>query len=153
MLLFSGRSEIIHNCSVMTLTLVKIKSPVNKSNLPILTRKISFQKIRKNSWFSILINEYTIQKIKMSHNLSCLETSFRHAVLLIVYCTSASTSLSDSVSYTTFLFLEWSIHNHFVKIHFTCIFENVCQTSVVMSLKCNSLFRPTSLIYGADRIN
>ena len=63
-------SEIIHTCSVMTLTLLEIIIPVNKSNRPILTiRKISLQDIRKITWFSNLIKEYTIQKIKMSHNL------------------------------------------------------------------------------------
>ena len=43
----------------------------------------------------------------MSHNLSCCETRFRCAV--DIHCTAALTSLSDSVSYITFLFSEWRI--------------------------------------------
>ena len=37
---------------------------------------------------------------------------------LIVYCTAALTSLSDSLSYITFLFSEWRIRLKFLKIGF-----------------------------------
>ena len=43
---------------------------------------------------------YAIPKIKVSHNLSCLETRFR-------LLTAALTLLSDSISHITFLFSEW----------------------------------------------
>ena len=32
-------------------------------------------------------------------------------------------------------------------VHFTCIFENVCQTSVVMSHKCNCMIWHLSLMF------
>ena len=90
-------------------------TPLDVLNIPRCTEHTLYRV--KITWFSIFIKEYTIQKIKMSHNLSCLETRFRITVPLIVYCTATINSLSDSVSYTTFLFLKWCVHNHFVKIH------------------------------------
>ena len=90
-------------------------TPLDVLNIPRCTEHTLYRV--KITWFSIFIKEYTIQKIKMSHNLSCLETRFRITVPLIIYCTATINSLSDSVSYTTFLFLKWCVHNHFVKIH------------------------------------
>ena len=43
----------------------------------------------------------------MLHDLNCLETRFELLTPLTVYCPAALTSLSHSISYITFLFLEW----------------------------------------------
>ena len=42
----------------------------------------------------------------------------------IVYRTAALTSLSDSVSYITFLFLDWCIASVFSIPHFDFIYDN-----------------------------
>ena len=49
-----------------------------------------------------------IPKINMLHNLSCCKTRFS-CCAIDIYCTAALTSFSDSISYITYLFLEWRI--------------------------------------------
>ena len=53
-----------------------------------------------NFGLTSIVDLYAIQKIEMLHN------EVQAAVPLIVYCTAAFTSPSDSVSYITLLFLE-----------------------------------------------